>query len=127
MYRDAQRAYWLVHLSGVFVDGEKHRAGRLEAVCRAERLQLGREALEDALGAGPALALVRLHPSRMHPLSPELVLSPTRRQALLAGLDPAARPWTRSRSSLRRTGGRGAHPGTGRDEAQDFRTALQYP
>ena len=29
-------------------------------------------------------------PSRMHPLSPELVLSPTRRQALLAGLDPAA-------------------------------------
>ena len=29
-------------------------------------------------------------PSRMHPLSPELLLSPTLRQALLAGLDPAA-------------------------------------
>ena len=29
-------------------------------------------------------------PSRMHPLSPKLVLSPTRKQALLAGLDPAA-------------------------------------
>eukprot|EP00966_Prymnesium_polylepis_P294445 6799417-Prymnesium_polylepis.1 len=28
-------------------------------------------------------------PSRLHPLSPELVLSPARRQALLAGLRPS--------------------------------------
>ena len=44
----------------------------------------------DDLGLQVRAPIFAPQPSRMHPLSPELLLSPTRRQALLAGLDPTA-------------------------------------